>query len=263
MAQNPDGGSRASRALRLAVVSAVLVGALLVYHQLWGPGSDDDNPPPRASDTPAADGTQAAAGDSSVTTVLVDPGTPVEPTCPAADGSSPRQVNFSAAPPMCIDATKVYVATVDTNRGAFEITLDPARAPLAVNNFIFLAQWHYYDGVGFHRIIPGFVVQGGDAVGPTPGFGGPGYEFADELPATPPFYPDMSVAMANSGPNTNGSQFFIVVGPDGEGLPPNYTRFGTVTAGTPVVDEIEDTGNPRGTTPSDLTVINTITVVER
>src|SRR6266508_2688143 len=116
MAQEPAGATRASRALRLAVVSAVLVGALLVYRQLWGPGADDgDDKPPRQT----ADGTLADGGDNddetSVTTVFADPGTPVEPTCPATDGSSPRQVNFSAPPPTCIDLTKVYVATIDTS----------------------------------------------------------------------------------------------------------------------------------------------------
>jgi len=260
MANGATEAGQGTRWLRLAVTSAVLVGALLVYRQLWGPGADDDEKPPPP---PSDEGTLVDEEPEEVTTTFADPGAPAEPTCPAMDGASPRQVNFASPPPMCIDPTRTYVATVQTNRGYFEITMDATRAPNTVNNFIFLALWHYYDGVGFHRIVPDFVIQGGDAIGPTPGYGGPGYAFGDELPTEPPFYPEMAVAMANSGPNTNGSQFFIIVGPRGEQLPPSFSRFGTVTAGTPVVDEIEETGNTRGIPPSDLTVIESIDVVER
>ena len=250
--------------MRVAALAILVIVALLLVSRLWGDGGDDDGGGSDAdlsSETPAAEDENGG-----VTTSLTDPGAPVEPTCPAADGSSPRQVNFSAPPPMCIDPALTYVAVVETTRGDFEITLDTGAAPIASNNFVFLARWHYYDGVGFHRIIPGFVVQGGDAVGPVPGYGGPGYEFQDELPTgQPPFYPVMSVAMANSGPNTNGSQFFIVSGPQGEQLPAQYTRFGSVTAGTPVVEEIDATGDPTSTegTPTELTVIETIAIEER
>ena len=105
------------------------------------------------------------------------------------------------------------------------IALDAAGAPKTVNNFVFLARWHYYDGIVFHRIIPGFMCQGGDPEGS--GRGGPGYRFDDELPA-PGRYEIGSLAMANAGPNTNGSQFFIVSGPDGCSLPPSYSLFGKV-----------------------------------
>lgn len=202
------------------------------------------------------------------TTTFVDPGEPVEPTCPEVDGSSPRRVNFSESPPMCIDPTREHRALVRTNLGDFNIKLDTAAAPLAVNNFVFLALWQYYDGVAFHRVVPDFVIQAGDATGrgtecDDVGCGDAGYEFEDELPTgEPPFYPLMSVAMANSGPDANGSQFFVVVGPEGEQLPPNYTRFGSVVSGRWLIEEIEATGDPSEPdgVPTELTVIENIIV---
>ena len=103
-----------------------------------------------------------------------------------------------------------------TSKGTMTIALDPLAAPRTVNSFVFLARYHYFDGIVFHRVIPGFVLQGGDPTGT--GTGGPGYKFADELPA-PGRYELGSLAMANAGPNTNGSQFFVISGPDGMRLP--------------------------------------------
>src|SRR5262245_1712835 len=137
---------------------------------------------------------------------------------------------------MCIDPAKRYTASVVTSKGTMTIALDPIAAPQTVNNFVFLARYHYFDGVVFHRIIPGFVLQGGDPKGT--GTGGPGYRFADELPA-PGRYELGSLAMANAGPNTNGSQFFVISGPAGVGLPPHYSLFGKVVAGLDVVAAID------------------------
>ena len=138
---------------------------------------------------------------------------------PNPDGSSERRQHFDAAPPMVIDPTRAYGATMITSKGTMEFVLDAGSAPLTVNSFVYLARFHYFDGVAFHRIIPGFVLQGGD---PTEtGTGGPGYRFADELPK-PGRYEVGSLAMANAGPNTNGSQFFVISGPDGVRLPPLY-----------------------------------------
>ena len=134
------------------------------------------------------------------------------PTAPAVDGSSPQQRKFDEAPPMFIDPAKRYTATMVTSHGTMVIELDPLAAPNTVNSFVFLARYHFYDGVIFHRIIPGFVLQGGDPTGT--GTGGPGYKYADELPAAGK-YRIGSLAMANAGPHTNGSQFFIISGPDG------------------------------------------------
>ena len=178
--------------------------------------------------------------------------------CPAADGSSPQRRKFDAEPPMCIDPAKRYTATMTTSKGTMVIALDAVAAPRTVNNFVFLARYHYFDGIVFHRIIPGFVIQGGDPEGS--GRGGPGYRFADELPKAGR-YQIGSVAMANAGPDTNGSQFFIISGPDGAGLPPQYSLFGAVVSGGDVVQSIESVGTRSGT-PTEKVVIESVTIAE-
>jgi len=180
------------------------------------------------------------------------------PDIPAADGSSPKTQRFDGPPPSVIDPSKRYTAEVATSKGTMVIALDADAAPNTVNNFVFLARWHYYDGIVFHRIIPGFMCQGGDPEGS--GRGGPGYKFDDELPA-PGRYEIGSLAMANAGPNTNGSQFFIVSGPDGCSLPPSYSLFGKVVKGLDVVKAIESAGSPSGT-PSEQVVIQSVTITE-
>ncbi len=165
--------------------------------------------------------------------------------CPSNFSATLNKPSYTAAPHMTIDSSKTYTAVVTTDKGPFTITLDAQKAPRTVNNFVFLAQHHFYDCVIFHRVIQNFMNQTGDPTGT--GTGGPGYQFADELPATAtPQYPLGSVAMANSGPNTNGSQFFIVAGSDGESLPPSYSLFGKVTSGQDVVAAINSGGAPSG-----------------
>src|SRR5207244_5177207 len=115
-----------------------------------------------------------------------------------AEASSPHRTKFMTEQRMCIEPDKRYTAEMDTTKGTMTIELDPKRAPKTVNNFVFLARYHYYDGVSFHRIIPGFVIQGGDPEGT--GRGGPGYRFADELPR-PGQYEVGSLAMATAGPD--------------------------------------------------------------
>ena len=180
------------------------------------------------------------------------------PDAPAPDGSSPKTQRFDGPPPVVIDPAKRYTAEVVTTKGTLVIALDAVAAPATVNNFVFLARWHYYDGIVFHRIIPGFMLQGGDPEGS--GRGGPGYRFDDELPA-PGRYEIGSLAMANAGPNTNGSQFFIVSGPDGTSLPPSYSLFGKVVAGLDVVKAIEAVGSRSGA-PSEQVVIESVTITE-
>jgi cyclophilin family peptidyl-prolyl cis-trans isomerase len=160
---------------------------------------------------------------------------------------------------MCIDPSKRYTATMDTSLGQLVIALDAASAPQTVNNFVFLARYHYYDGLTFHRIINGFVCQGGCPEGT--GRGDPGYRFADELPP-PGRYEAGSLAMANAGPNTNGSQFFIVSGPQGAGLPPQYSLFGKVVRGLDVVEAMQSVKTGRGDTPREPVVINSVTIAE-
>ena len=178
---------------------------------------------------------------------------------PQFDGSSPRKQEFRSAPEMGIDPSKRYTASIDTTLGELVVALDAANAPKTVNNFVFLALNHYYDGVIFHRIINGFMCQGGDPTGT--GRGGPGYKFEDELPK-PGRYEVGSVAMANAGPNTNGSQFFIVSGPSGVGLPPLYSLFGKVVKGLDVVDTMQRVATGGGDRPIDDVVINSVTITE-
>ncbi len=160
---------------------------------------------------------------------------------------------------MCIDPDRRYTATMETSLGTITIALDPINAPATVNNFVTLARYHYYDGVVFHRVIKGFMCQGGDPQGT--GRGGPGYTFADELPR-PGRYEVGSVAMANAGPNTNGSQFFIVSGPSGVGLPPQYSLFGKVVKGLDVVSAIESVPTGPGDRPRQDVVIESVTIEE-
>jgi peptidylprolyl isomerase len=178
---------------------------------------------------------------------------------PNADGSSEKRQDFPGGPPpMVIDVQKTYRATMVTNKGTIELALDPLAAPNTVNSFVFLARWHYYDGIVFHRIIPGFVLQGGDPTGS--GSGGPGYQFDDELPK-PGRYELGSLAMANAGPHTNGSQFFIISGPDGVRLPPLYALFGKAVDGLDVVATINDVGSSSGK-PRERVVIESVTITE-
>jgi len=179
--------------------------------------------------------------------------------CPAADGSSPVRRKFSRPPPMCIDVSKRYTATMDTSLGSITIALDPVAAPVTVNNFVVLARYHYYDGVTFHRIICGFGCQGGDREGT--GRGGPGYRFADELPK-PGRYEIGSLAMANAGPNTNGSQFFIISGPQGTRLPPQYSLFGKVVRGLEVVEAMQQAETDRNDRPRVDVTIDSVTITE-
>jgi peptidylprolyl isomerase len=139
------------------------------------------------------------------------------------------------------------------------VALDPIAAPQTVNNFVVLARYHFYDGVIFHRIIKGFMCQGGDPTGT--GTGGPGYRFVDELPA-PGRYEVGSVAMANAGPDTNGSQFFIVSGPSGVRLPPQYSLFGKVVKGLDVLGTMESVATGPRDKPREDIVIRSVTVTE-
>jgi len=141
---------------------------------------------------------------------------------------------YSAPPPMTINTAHHYLVTMQTNKGTITLSLDPKLAPITVNNFVFLAGDHFYDGLKFHRVVPDFVVQGGDPQGT--GGGGPGYKFADEPVLGE--YTAGAVAMANSGPNTNGSQFFICTVDDRTKLAKSYNLFGYVTSGMDVVLKI-------------------------
>jgi cyclophilin family peptidyl-prolyl cis-trans isomerase len=157
--------------------------------------------------------------------------------CPEVDGSSAQQREFSAPFSGCIDSAKTYSATIATSLGDIVVELDDETAPGAVDNFVSLARFKFFDGLSFHRVAAGFVIQGGDPLGT--GFGDPGYTFPDELPTSSDVYGAGALAMANSGPNTNGSQWFIVLDDQARQiLQPLYTKFGQVTSGMEVVAAI-------------------------
>ena len=138
-------------------------------------------------------------------------------------------------PAMQIDPEKIYLVTIATNRGTIELELYPQHAPQTVNNFVFLAREGFYDGVPFHRVIGDFMIQGGDPTGT--GRGGPGYRFADECRGNPLKHDGKVISMANAGPDTNGSQFFITHSPQPH-LNGKHTVFGKVVKGLEIVDAI-------------------------
>jgi cyclophilin family peptidyl-prolyl cis-trans isomerase len=190
--------------------------------------------------------TADAKAQTTANAVAVASGCPKDPSTPLT------KAKWASAPAQSIDPTKSYTATVKTDVGSFVIALDAKDAPKTVNNFIFLVKNHFYDCVIFHRVIPNFVDQTGDPTGT--GAGGPGYTIPDELPAKASNpadqYPLGSVAMANTGqPNTGGSQWFIVAGPQGESLPDSYSLFGHVISGMKVVEKINAQGSASGVPP--------------
>jgi cyclophilin family peptidyl-prolyl cis-trans isomerase len=175
--------------------------------------------------------------------------------CPSNPYQALKKGQWKTPPKMTIDTSKTYRATVKTDVGTFVITLDAKESPIAVNSFVFLAEQKFYNCVIFHRVIPGFVVQGGDPTGT--GDGGPGYSYTEKgPPKATPQYPLGSVAMANSNnpattdPTTNGSQFFVVTGSSGETLANNYVLFGRVTSGMSVVNKINADGSTAGVPPT-------------
>jgi len=180
--------------------------------------------------------------------------------CPPAEGAPEPVKKFDGRPKMCLKDGASYTADVETDAGTFTIEFLKDKAPQTVNSFVFLARYGAYENVPFHRVIPEFVVQGGDVESGS-GAGGPGYTFGDELPKAGE-YEVGSVAMANSGPNTNGSQFFVVTGEQGAALPPSYSLFGKVTAGLDVVKKIEADGSPSGT-PTVVHKIVKVTINEK
>jgi cyclophilin family peptidyl-prolyl cis-trans isomerase len=166
---------------------------------------------------------------------------------------------YSAPPAMTLDDSKSYSATFKTNHGDIEIELFRSQAPVTVNNFIFLARDGFYNDVIIHRVIPGFMIQGGDPDGT--GMGGPGYKFQDEFDTSLTFGTTGILAMANSGPATNGSQFFITVAPTPH-LNGKHTIFGKVTSGQDIADAISNVAQASGNRPTEPIVIERIEIQE-
>ena len=163
---------------------------------------------------------------------------------------------YPSPPEMTVDAAKKYTATIETNQGTMTAELYVEDAPMTVNNFVFLAKEGFYNGTIFHRIIPGFMIQGGDPTGT--GTGGPGYKFNNEPVKRP--YDRGILAMANAGRNTNGSQFFIMHAD--YPLPPDYTIFGKLTGGDDVLEKIATTKTARGDRPVEDQKMLKVSVVE-
>lgn len=212
---------------------------------LAGCGSEESTPAAGSGGGDSTTAAETSSGDAAV-------------ECPPAEGTEERTTSFESAPPMCLTPGVDYTAVITTDAGTVTVDLLEDKAPETVNNFVFLARNHYYDGITFHRVIPGFMIQGGDPQGT--GSGGPGYQFSDELPAAGE-YEIGSVAMANAGPDTNGSQFFIVTGDAGVSLPPDYSLFGAVTEGMETVTAIETDGSAQGT-PSTTHTIESVEIIE-
>ena len=252
---------------RRALVTYGTLGLVLVVAAvaggLWLTGDDD---------TPAAATATTAAG--TTTTAPAEQfddaraGAPTAPAQVACGGKIPAKVkhpSFSKPPTTKVDPAKTYLATFQTSCGDFTVRLDPRKAPATTANFVFLAGEKFYDSTWFHRIVPGgaagiAVIQGGDPEGT--GRGGPGYAIKDELPSSPAAYKKYSLAMANSGPNSGGSQFFINFADNSKGLQPNYSVFGQVVRGQAVVDKIAQVpvGGQTGDTPAQSVWIEKLTV---
>lgn len=163
---------------------------------------------------------------------------------------------YPGAPALSIDPAKTYTATIETTAGTMSVEFYPEDAPNTVNNFVFLAREGYYEDVIFHRVIPGFMIQGGDPTGS--GSGGPGYRFKDE--PVQKKYTRGTLAMANAGKDTNGSQFFIMHAD--YGLPPSYTIFGKLTAGEDVLDSIATAPKGAQDRPKEPVKMTKVTITE-
>ncbi|HEV3464136.1 MAG TPA: peptidylprolyl isomerase [Actinomycetota bacterium] len=255
--------ARRRRALLTYGTLGLVVLVAAVAGGLWLTGDDDS--PAGATATTAAGATTTAPA-----TQFDDAraGAPTAPAQVACGGEIPPKVDrptFSKRPTTKVDPAKTYEATFRTSCGRFTVRLDAKKAPITTANFVFLAGKKFYDSTWFHRIVPGgaagiAVIQGGDPEGS--GRGGPGYAIKDELPPSPAAYKQYSVAMANSGPDSGGSQFFISFQDNSQGLQANYSVFGEVTEGRDVIDKIAKVpvGGQTGDTPQQSVWIERVTV---
>ncbi|WP_419551467.1 peptidylprolyl isomerase [Candidatus Poriferisodalis sp.] len=267
----------ARKVMRIVLIVAAVLVALWLWSNFTGDDPDDSGDSAVVTDTEAPDvttfetdepsdeappATEAEAetevDDSPDDTAAAAP----EPTgCPAVDGSDGPRNQFDGPHPLCIDVEAMYAATFETSMGDLTMVLDPVLDLDSVNNFVVLGRWGAFDGTLFHRIIAGFVIQGGD-VQLQYGTGGPGYQFTGDFPEED-WYRIGSVAMANRGnPATNGSQFFVITGPDGASLPPLYSPLGHVVDGMDVVLAIEGVETDPADAPIDEVVVHSVTMSE-
>ncbi len=234
-----DRGGISGRLVAGAVIGILGLGVASAFSLAKDAPTTEDivAPTSAASAEPAADSTETAS--TTVAPTTVPPVIAIAPTCPAPGDATTTAKAFSSAPVGCIDPRATYRAVITTSEGEFTIELDQQRAPLSTNNFVFLARKGFYNGLTFHRVVPGFIMQGGDPK--ANGTGGPGYTIPDELSANARFRIG-TVAMANSGPNQNGSQFFVVTGNNGENIPNTSTVFARVVKGTKTLEAVDALG---------------------
>jgi cyclophilin family peptidyl-prolyl cis-trans isomerase len=223
------------RAVVIAVVVAVVVGIYLLVNSSKKKSTSASSTTTTSSTTSTTT-TVPSAAQAAANAAAVAAGCPSSPTTPLQKQTWPNP------PAMTISTSKTYTATVKTDVGTFTIALDAKNAPTTVNNFAFLANQHFFDCMAFMRVIPGFMNQTGSPNQSNGGSGsGPGYKFANENASPSGGYTAGDVAMANSGPNTNGSQFFVLAGPYNNS---GYSLFGHVATGLDVVQKINADGNP-------------------
>jgi cyclophilin family peptidyl-prolyl cis-trans isomerase len=249
----------------LVVGGLALVIAIAAIGGAFSGDDDDSDDVSTATSQPVTSEPVTSAAAGAPVTVTPETLPAGETPCPEADGSSPRVISFGQAPPTCIEDDVTYTAEVATSHGDFTIELDQEAAPATVNNFVVLARYHYFDNTVCHRAITGFMVQCGDPTGT--GSGDPGYEFANENPASNADYTRGAVAMANSGPDTNGSQFFVTTSDSSPSLETSYSLFGQVTDGLDTTIAALDAlgSNPaadNGVPPSEQIVVESVTITE-
>jgi cyclophilin family peptidyl-prolyl cis-trans isomerase len=219
--------------VRMAVIAVLAVGLAALFAFLFTRDGDE-------TDVASENTTSTTGAATSTSETTANPALAAIQCNDTKPADNPNRPKFTEPPAMQIDPAKKYTAVMETSCGKITVELDAKNAPKTVNNFVFLAQKKFYDGLTFHRVVQDFVIQGGDPLGT--GSGDPGYKFEDELPQDG--YKLGSLAMANSGANTNGSQFFIVTGQNGTTLQSNYSRFGMVTGGLDVAQKLESFGQP-------------------
>jgi cyclophilin family peptidyl-prolyl cis-trans isomerase len=259
------------RDITVGVVGGIAGLALLVAGYLILTDRDDD---PQASPSASASVSAAPSGEPGTRTgsvrPVVDPPATVACGAEAPPDAGKPTAQYAGPPPMTIDPSGTYTATIATSCGTFEVDLLPEIAPEAVNSFVFLADEGFYDGLTFHRIVEDFVIQGGDPTGD--GTGGPGYSFDIETSPDRTFDAAGSLAYANAGPGTNGSQFFVTLGPtpqlDPGGGAGEFSIFGEVTEGLQVVERIGRVTTAPGASgepsdPTEAVYIDSITIDER
>ena len=229
----------------------MLVAGCLLGTPTPPPTTAEGQPAPTAAN--AAGGPTVTAAPTSTTLALVTP----TPSVIIVDGRPVKQ--YALPPLMTIDPSANYTADIRTNQGRITIDLFASQAPKTVNSFVFLAQEGFYNGIIFHRVIPGFMIQGGDPTGT--GTAGPGYSYEDEIDPSLVFDGPGILAMANAGPNTNGSQFFITVAPT-PNLNGNHTIFGRVTGGQDVVSGISLVRTGPGDRPINPVIIQSIDILK-